>query len=734
VYERVLEYEPSSSGHSALTRTRDLRKASGTFYTPRAVTAHLVRRALEPLVRGKRADEILALRILDPAMGSGACLVAACRFLSAAVEEALIREGRWHSHDITAADRAALRREIASRCLFGVDLNPMAVQLARLSLWLATLAADKPLTFLDHHLLAGNSLVGATPDDLWRLPAGSAHRRRRRELPLLDRAGLTAAFEHAVGLRLELASQPDDTVAIVRAKEQALAALRARDASLQRWVRALDLWCARWFWNEGDPPDRGVCRELVSHLLTEQSTLPVPITVRLLDASDAVATAQRFVHWPLAFPEVFVDRRGEPLAEPGFDAVIGNPPWDMVRGDSGSGERRQARRNDARRLTDFMREAGIYAVSTHAHANLYQWFVERALQLARRGGRVGLVLPSGFATDAGSAPLRRFVFDRADVDRLTGLDNREGIFPIHRSVRFDLVTCTTGRPTTSIACRFGVTRPGQLDGDDPVAPAPVTVTRAFLARLSGDDDLGIPELACQRDLAIVERISATTPRLSHDSGWHVHFGRELNATEDRDAFERFTDAADSRPVIEGKQIEPFRVRVADCRFQLRHDAALRRTITRRARLTYRDVASASNRLTLIAAIVPPRVVTTHTLFCLQTKMPLAEQQVLCALMNSFVANYLVRLRVNSHVTVALVSRLPVPVVGEGHPLFDRLRELTDTLMHAASAVEDMAEYAQLQALAARAYGLRQEEFEHIVATFPLIREDVRRSAIECFGK
>ena len=83
-------------------------------------------------------------------MGSGAFLVAACRYLAAAVEHALIDEGRWHAGDVTEADRALLRRDIAARCLYGVDVNPMAVQLARLSLWLATLASDKPLSFLDH--------------------------------------------------------------------------------------------------------------------------------------------------------------------------------------------------------------------------------------------------------------------------------------------------------------------------------------------------------------------------------------------------------------------------------------------------------------------------------------------------------------------------------------------------------------------------------------------------------
>jgi hypothetical protein len=693
-----------------------------------------VRQTLEPLVRDRSADQILSLRVLDPAMGSGAFLVAACRYLSAAAEAALIEEGHWHAHDVTPADRVNLRRTVASRCLFGVDLNPMAVQLARLSLWLATLAADKPLSFLDHRLQVGNSLVGASPDDVWRYRGGrSARAGRRDELPLFDSAGLTSAVEHAVRLRLRFASEPDDTAAIVRAKEQTLLSLLTNDSSLRGWIRVLDLWCAAWFWREGPPPDRGVFRELVSHLLGRHCALAPRIAATLLAQADEAAAQQRFLHWPLAFPEVFVDERGEPLAAPGFDAIVGNPPWDMVRGDSGDQERREGRRLDARRVTDFVRESGIYHVDARVHANLYQWFVERALHLIRPGGRVGFVLPFGIASDTGAAPLRRYLFDRADVDSLTALDNRDAIFPIHRSVRFALLTCTAGRPTSSITCRFGITRAEELERDEPASERhSITLTRAFLARLSGDDDLGVPDLARPPDMAIVERISATIPRLGAPDGWHVQFGRELNASDDRDLFERRRGDSDARPVVEGKQIEPFRVALDACRLQLRRGVVARGNVGHRARLAYRDVASATNRLTLIAAIVPARAVTTHTLFCVKARLPLADQQVLCALLNSFVANYLVRLRVNTHVTVALVSRLPVPVIRDQHPLFQPLRRLSNALTQSSSATESMPEYAQLQALAAIAYGLSLEEFTHIVGTFPLIAESVRTASTEAF--
>ena len=734
VYERVLEYEPVSACAATLRRTREVRKSSGTFYTPRALTSFLVRQTLEPLVKGRSAEDILRLRILDPAMGSGAFLVAACRYVSAVVEEALIEDGTWHAHDVTTDDRAALRREVASRCLFGVDLNPMAVQLARLSLWLATLATDKPLSFLDHHLVAGNSLVGGSPDDLRRQPGGSPVRgRRQEELPLFPQDSLSSVVEHAIRVRLQLTAQPDDTAAIVREKERTLAALHAKDSSLATWSRLLDLWCAGWFWTNGAPPDRRTFRELTARLLNGSCALPERLCSQFLDHSDTTAAIGRYHHWPLVFPEVFLDEQGRIRPAAGFDAIIGNPPWEMVRGDSGNEDARASRKADARRLTDFVRESGIYRVESSAHANLYQLFVERALQLVRPGGRIGLVLPSGLVSDAGAAPLRRHLFDRAAVDAIAGLDNRDGIFPIHRSTRFVLLTCTPGQPTQSIRCRFGITRVEDLERGDTGTKATLTLTRAFIQQLSGADDLGVPELSTARDLSIVERIGARVPRLGDQAGWGVQFSRELNASDDRHAFVRYAGASDARPIIEGKQIEPFRVSLDRCSLQLDPRAIMRRALPQRARLSYRDVASATNRLTLIAAIIPARAVTTHTLFCLKTRLPMVEQHVLCALLNSFVANYLIRLRVNTHVTATLMSRLPVPVIREEHPFFEQLGARTASLARGTKPVEEMEEYAQLQALCAHAYQLRASEFEHILGTFPLIPAGVRAAALASYN-
>jgi hypothetical protein len=148
----------------------------------------------------------------------------------------------------------------------------------------------------------------------------------------------------------------------------------------------------------------------------------------------------------------------------------------------------------------------------------------------------------------------------------------------------------------------------------------------------------------------------------------------------------------------------------------------------RARLAYRDVASATNRTTLIAAIIPPHTVTVHTVFCLQTRLALDAQRVLCALLNSYVANYLVRRRVTTHVTAGIVSRLPVPLVTRTSPWFDQLCAAAATL----ECRDDPAAAAAAQAAAAEVYGLAEDDFAHVLATFPLVPATARDKAFEVF--
>ena len=668
-------------------------------------------------------------------MGSGAFLVAACRFLARAYEAALIGAGHCREGDVSPADRAGFRRLVAQRCLFGVDLNPMAVHLARLSLWLTTLAAEKPLTFLDHHLLTGDSLVGASPDDVARQAPGrrQAARRDDRQLPLFDPAVLTDAAVAVRAVRHEIERTLDDSAAVVRGKERMLAELGATGA-LQAWRTVADLWCAGWF---GAPTvSTNVFHALVEHALTGRSALPDATAHHHLSDVRRIAERRRFFHWPLEFPEVFFDANGREHPDGGFDAVIGNPPWDMLRADAGPdvGEKSAGEKSEHAAVLRFTRDAGLYHTQSRGHANQYQLFVERALRLTRPGGRVALVVPSGLAHDHGSAALRHLLLRQCRVDSIVGFDNRAGVFPIHRSVRFVLLTATRGGETARVRCRFGLQDPAALDalGETPPAagaPGWFALTPALLERLSGPG-LAIPDLRAPLDLAILEKAARGHPPLGSAAGWHVRFGRELNASDDR---QHFKSGGRGLPIIEGKHVHPFAVDTASATLRIPAGTAARlldaASTFRRKRLAFRDVASATNKTTLIAAIVPDGCVTTHTLFCLRTPLDIDEQMVLCALFNSYPANFLVRLRVSTHVSLAVMEALPLPRPAPGSRLHGDLLQCGRAL---AEHPADRDAAAAMHAAGACAYGLTGEEFAHVLASFPLVPAIERRAALELF--
>jgi Eco57I restriction-modification methylase len=734
VYETLLDYEPhrEASGAIALRADSGVRKATGTFYTLQPIAEYLVRRTIGPLIHDKTPDDILRLRIVDPAMGSGAFLVAACRYLANEYEASLIRSGHCHAADVSDADRVGFRRRIAERCLYGVDLNPMAVQLARLSLWLTTLAADRPLSFLDHRLQSGDSLLGAWLAQLRRPPAVRRRSTGADPLPLFVDDAAADALRDALPIRFSLESIPNDSLAQVRAKERAHAAATARDAALSRWKRIANLWCGTWFSSNGSTIPAALFGALADVMLHGTGPLPRQTSDAHLAVSDAIADARRFFHWELEFPEVFFNRDGSRLANAGFDAVIGNPPWDMIRADAGASNARALARPDTAAVLRFTRDAGVYRAQGDGHANRYQLFVERAIALTKAGGRMGLVLPSGLATDHGSAPLRRLLLSRCDVDAIVGLDNHRGVFPIHRSVRFLLVTASAGTATRSIACRLGVDDPAALEsvGDEPAERLdwfPIRLSPQALDRISGPA-LTIPHLTCAMDLAIVERAASLFPVLGGSEGWSASFGRELNASDDRDAFR-----SDRRglPVVDGKHLSPFRAAIEESTRSIASADARRLLRSNRhehLRLAYRDVASATNRVTLIAAILPARCVSTHTVFCLRTPLPLRAQYFLCGVFNSLVVNYLVRLRVTTHVTTATVERLPIPTLDAAPAACADIASLARLLTRG----EKPEAFAQLNARVAELYQLSAAEFEYVLGTFPLVESTERAGAMRVF--
>jgi hypothetical protein len=703
VYERVLEHEQ--------------RKATGSFYTPRSMTEFLVRQTLAPLVEGRSADEILSLRVLDPAMGSGAFLVAACQYLADQCEIANLNDGRWSAGEVTAVDRAALRRLIAERCLYGVDANPTAVQLARLSLWLTTLAADRPLTFLDHHLAIGNSLVGARLADLGRPPRPSRSSAAAAALPLFDDHLASTISAQVLPARFQLALTPSDSIDVVKVKERLLSALAAPGGSFAKWWRACDAWCGALL-KPGAVPPAGVVSEWIAAATGAPTTLPGARLQASLAEAVTAAHRRRAFHWELAFPEIFFSADGHLKDDAGFDAVMGNPPWSMVRGDP---------------ALRFYGASRLYPLQGRGHGNLYQLFLERALRLVKPRGRLGLILPSGIATDYGSTTLRRHLFDRTSIDTWLGFDNRRRIFPIHRSLRFVLLCTTNGGETATLKFRSGLVDTTVLNAGPASAPA-LGIARSRLE--SWAPELSIPEVSDATALAILSGIASRVPALAETAGWNVRFGRELNATDDRPHFVDRRRSRAALPIVEGKLLSPFQISIDGATRGVTPKALatlMDATAIRRPRIAYRDVASATNKLTLIAAMLPAGAVSTHTVFVSKSPLDEDSQWCLLGLLNSLAANYLVRLRVTTHVTAATMARLPVPRPAVGSAAFRALASLS---RHLSSTGIDAGadEYARLNAIAARLYGLTPDQFAYVLNTFPLIARAVRDQAWTIFNR
>ena len=336
-------------------------RASGTAYTTRELAEEVAKYALQPLCfspgpqdtadanqwRLRPSEELLNLKVCDPAVGSGAILVAACRYLADRLVEAWANEGDLRAADLSTADDPSrldivieARRLVAERCCYGVDRNPMAVEMAKLSMWLTTMAKDRPFTFLDHAIKSGDSLLGIWNWDQLRYlhmdPAAGRNRDRAFDWMVGERDALELLqdrLDEAALLRMELQSCTTDSIADLDRKADQNA---RSERLLQSLGAAADTVVGAALASSQDrkPPDAlnqiieadlPVLQDLLKTLDTTDEHTALKVAqqraVKRLDAGGSEdAPSRRPLHWPIAFPEVFAD-------EGRFDAMIGNPPF-----------------------------------------------------------------------------------------------------------------------------------------------------------------------------------------------------------------------------------------------------------------------------------------------------------------------------------------------------------------------------------------------------------------------
>jgi len=496
VYESLLELVPDIElaarrfGFVGLTRegstAGNARKLTGSYYTPDALVQELIRSALDPVIESRIAqnpadpvEALLAIRVIDPACGSGHFLLAAARRLAERLAQVRAPDGAVKPQDY----RHALR-EVIGRCIFGTDRNPMALELARTALWLEGFEEGKPLGFLDHHLQCGDALLGAMDLDALKLgiakdafkPLSGDDKVACKTLAKANAAGLKQlerdlqggqllmrfAGEAGDALLNALEALPSDTPQDIARKEAAYADFlqRARDSRL---AHAADLLLGAYLLPKTEETVASVPTSATLYLELSGAERTTE-HCRQLAAAQAACREARVLHWPLAFPQVF--------ASGGFDCVLGNPPWEMLQLDpqeffaasapgianakhmaardemiaalANSNPRLYAEYWQAVRTTEavqgFVHASGRFPTSGFGRLNLAYLFAELFLDIRNRNGRSGLIVPTGIATDSFSQHL----FNRIAAGNLVSLfdiENREGLFPaVDSRMKFCLLT------------------------------------------------------------------------------------------------------------------------------------------------------------------------------------------------------------------------------------------------------------------------------------------------------
>ncbi len=488
VYESLLELCPqvdlgnlTFSFLQAQDAKGNERKTTGSYYTPGCLVDAILKSTLEPLLLQRieqakdKVQAVLQFKVCDPSCGSGHFLLAAGRLIASRL--AYLRAGGTPGPDHY---RAALR-DVIAHCLYGVDLNPMAVELCRVSLWMEALDPQKPLSFLDAHIQCGNALLGATPelmregipagaftpcegDDKKNLSALKKRNQQERDSPgqgdLFDAFDRPAGLEQLVAQKKAFELEPEETLTQVEQKARDWAAFLQSDAYLAEKLKA-DCWCTA-FLCEKTPDTASACptdRAFKALQRGEGALLP-----QMADLIAETARRHRLFHWHLQFPQI--------MAEGGFDAVLGNPPWETVEfrekeffasrdPDVANASTTAKRKAAIQSLIEnqpelyqlylselsntsharvFISESGRFPLCAKGKINTYALFAEHDRSLTSPRGRAGFVAPSGLASDATTQLFFKDLIETEELAYFWSFENRDGIFPaVHRSFNFALV-------------------------------------------------------------------------------------------------------------------------------------------------------------------------------------------------------------------------------------------------------------------------------------------------------
>ena len=812
IYERLLEQEPvrNSDGGIEVRPNPYARKDSGSFFTPQELVDLIVDRTLKPLAEERLsafeerseelrtdrrplaerqaellkldpAEAVLDLRVLDPAMGSGHFLVTAVDFLSDYIADLVeytpavpdwledeyvsplvervtsirqdivrrARESEWLIDEAQLTDQAIIRRMVLKRCIYGVDKNPLTVELAKVSLWLHSFTVGAPLSFLDHHLRCGDSLVGLSVTEA----TGELNR-----LGGLFASSAIAEAEAATSEMERIEEMSDADVAEVRESAELFRSVESSTADVRD---LLDFLCGLRWLTAGMKKKQRTSFEnpLVETLgsrpadaygLLTRGQVPEPRPAgqengqdqgfgRIWREARSLADRERFLHWQVAFPGVWQGWQ-DALPQGGFDAVIGNPPWDRIKlqevewfasrlpelalAPTAAARRAGIRRlrsggdplvddfDDAKERADGMgqlvRGSGQYPLLGGGDINLYSLFVERAMELVKPDGFVGLLTPSGICADKTAARFFKSVSTGGRVSALFDFENRKIFFKdVHASFKFcALIFGGSERRFEETECAFFMHDTETVNDPNrcfPLAPED-------FARVNPNTGTA-PVFRTRRDAEITRRIYDRHPVLVDRSdgterrAWPVRYHTMFHMTNDSHMFRTaaqlnaagFFSVEGNRwkrgeelylPLYEGKMVQAFDHRAASVvvnpenlnRPAQPRDATLEQHADKNWLpkpqywvpesecgwdgeeswiLGFKEITAPTNARTFIAALVPT-VGFGNKLPILIPETPVRKEWLLAANLNAMIFDFVTRQKIQGQtLNLFIIEQLPV---------------------------------------------------------------------------
>ncbi len=601
VYEGLLAYSPR---YDCAARTFSLdiaagndRKKSGSYYTPSSLISLVLDEALDPLIKqARRATDpeaaLMAITVVDPAVGSGHFVVAAARRIAS--ELAAVRTG--DAEPTPAAVRTATA-DVIERCIYGVDLNDLAIEITKVALWLEAFDGTRPFPFLDGHLKVGNALLGTTPallrdnipdaafrtitgdDSRWTAQLKARNKSERRgtsQLGIFDSDLLDVETTALTKRARELDEASVGTLMAARKRADAWRRFE-HDPDLTARKLAADAWCAAFVQPKTKDAGQGITHDTLRRIVENPDTVTSQVIATVRD----LARQYRFFHWHLEFPGIFtVPESGTTDVDPttgwqgGFSCVVGNPPWERVkiqdkeffsgvgRNDIADAKTSTIRANmitalaendpalygaytSALRISDgtahLLLRSGRYPLTGRGDVNTYSVFAETMRMITTATGMVGFITPTGLATDKTTSLFLADALGHKKLLAFYDFENEGKIFSnVHHALRF-AVTAITGAERLTIRTRFAfllrrvadvTDRRFELAPDEVLTMNPNTGTLPmFRSRVDADITLRI----YRQNSVLIGQADA------HRNPWSLTFSTMFHMANDSKLFHQAVD-------------------------------------------------------------------------------------------------------------------------------------------------------------------------------------------------